>query len=159
MTDLPSASQRVAEAAKALGLDIAIKVHDHPTRTAEEAARACGCDVAQIVKSLLFKGAQSHNPVLLLVSGANRVDQERAAAAMGEDIERPDAKFVREISGFAIGGIPPFGHASPLKTYVDEDLMAFERVWAAAGTPNTVFSVAPTALLERLNATQIKLSG
>ena len=159
MTDLPSASQRIADAAKALGLDIAITIHDHPTRSAEEAALACGCDVAQIVKSLVFKSARSHDPLLFLVSGANRVDLEAVGKALGEGIERPDAQFVREITGFAIGGIPPFGHARPLTTYMDEGLLAFNRVWAAAGTPNTVFAVKPVTLLECLNAKPIRPHG
>ena len=145
---LPDASRRVAEAAKAFGLTIDIVQHEAPTRTAEEAAAACGCDVAQIVKSLVFRGKASGKPYLLLVSGKNRVNEKGVAAHLGEKLERPDAAYVREITGYAIGGIPPLGHASPLDTFVDADLMGYETVWAAAGTPNTVFEVAPRALAE-----------
>ena len=150
---LPPAAQRVAEAAARLGLAIDLAVHHAATRTAEEAAAACGCEVAQIVKSLVFRGTASGTPYLLLVSGRNRVDEAVAAGVIGEGMERPDAAFVREVTGFAIGGIPPFGHARPLRTFADADLLAFGHVFAAAGTPNAVFAVAPRALVEAIGAT------
>lgn len=149
---LPAAARRVAAAAERLGLRIEIVEMPASTRTAEEAAAACGCAVGQIVKSLVFRGRESGRPVLLLVSGADRVDGERAAAAAGEPLERPDAAFVRETTGFAIGGIPPFGHARPLAVIVDPNLTAHPRVWAAAGTPRTVFAVDPKALVDALDA-------
>lgn len=129
------------------------------TRTAEEAALACGCIVAQIVKSLLFRGATSGKPVLLLVSGKNRVDEKAVAADLGEALTRPDAAFVREITGFAIGGVPPFAHATPMATYMDRDLLAYDRVFAAAGTPRTIFSAAPAALQTATGATLIDVTG
>lgn len=150
--DLPAASRRVAEAAARLGLAIEIVEMPDTTRTAEEAARACGCAVGQIVKSLVFRGRDSGTPFLLLVSGANRVDGEKASATTGEALDRPDARYVRETTGFAIGGIPPFGHAREMSVIVDPDLMAYPRVWAAAGTPRTVFAVAPGRLVEALGA-------
>ncbi|MBK9082263.1 MAG: YbaK/EbsC family protein [Rhizobiales bacterium] len=150
--DLPPAARRVAEAARAAGLPIAIRVMAQSTRTAQEAAAACGCDVAQIVKSLLFRGADSGRPYLLLVSGANRVDEARAAATIGEALTRPDARFVRETTGYAIGGVPPLGHAAPLAVYMDEALLGFDTVWAAAGTPLAVFAAAPRALLAATGA-------
>ncbi len=150
--DLPPAARRVAEAARAAGLPIQIRVMAHSTRTAEEAAAACGCDVAQIVKSLVFRGAASGKPYLLLVSGANRVDEARAALTLGEALTRPDARYVRETTGYAIGGIPPLGHAAPLAVYMDEALLGFEVVWAAAGTPLAVFAAAPRALLAATGA-------
>jgi prolyl-tRNA editing enzyme YbaK/EbsC (Cys-tRNA(Pro) deacylase) len=152
---LPAASRRVAEAAERLGLAVAITVHQAATRTAEEAASACGCDVAQIVKSLVFRGKASGTPLLLLVSGRNRVDEAVAAGTIGEGLERPDAAYVREVTGFAIGGIPPFGHAIPIRTFADADLLAFDRVFAAAGTPNTVFAAAPRALVSAIGASVI----
>jgi prolyl-tRNA editing enzyme YbaK/EbsC (Cys-tRNA(Pro) deacylase) len=143
---LPDAAQRVAAAADNLGLSIAVMLMPDSTRTAEEAAAACGCRVGQIVKSLVFTGATSGRDVLLLVSGDNRVDEAGVAAHLGEALERPRGAHVRKVTGFAIGGIPPFGHAAPLATYMDEDLLAHDVVWAAAGTPNAVFSVDPKAL-------------
>lgn len=152
MTDLPESARRVAEAARAAGLEIAIVEMADSTRTAEEAAAACGCSVAQIVKSLVFRGASSGKPVLLLVSGSNRVDEKGVAAHLGEKLKRPDAAYVREVTGYAIGGIPPLGHATPLATYIDRDLLQYDVVWAAAGTPRCVFPTAPQALAEAAGA-------
>jgi prolyl-tRNA editing enzyme YbaK/EbsC (Cys-tRNA(Pro) deacylase) len=140
------ATERVADAARARGLDIRVTTHTQSTRTADEAAAACGCPVGAIVKSLVFKGKTSGTPYLLLVSGGNRVDEKRVAASIGEALVRPDAAFVRDVTGFAIGGIPPLGHDRKLATYVDRDLLGYERVWAAAGTPDSVFDVTPHAL-------------
>lgn len=157
MTELPPSSRRVAEAARRLSLPIEIVVMPSSTRTAEEAAEACGCAVGQIVKSLVFRGAESGRPLLLLVSGSNRVDEKIAAAAVGEALSRPDAAFVRETTGFSIGGIPPFGHATPLATFMDRDLLAYPVVWAAAGTPAAVFSAEPSRLREAIGATLIRV--
>lgn len=150
--EFPAAVLRVRDAASALSLPIDIKIMAQPTRTAEEAASACGCDVAQIVKSLVFTGAESGRNYLLLVSGKNRVNETGVAAALGEALERPRADHVREVTGFAIGGIPPLGHATPLSTFIDEDLLAFDLVWAAAGTPNAVFACAPKRLRAAIEA-------
>jgi prolyl-tRNA editing enzyme YbaK/EbsC (Cys-tRNA(Pro) deacylase) len=155
VNELPNAVQRVANAARAAGLAIDVKVMPASTRTAEDAAAACGCDVAQIVKSLIFKGKASGRPYLLLVSGGNRVDEKAMAATLGEEIVRPDADFVRAATGFAIGGIPPLGHATPLTPWLDEDLLQFGTVWAAAGTPSAVFAVDPKALAAATGATII----
>lgn len=152
MAELKEASRRVADRAKVLGFDIQIVTHAQSTRTAEEAATACGCAVGQIVKSLVFRGAASGRPILLLVSGANRVDEAAVAREIGEALSRPDARYVRETTGYAIGGIPPFGHASEHQTFIDRDLLGHQVVWAAAGTPDTVFSVAPAMLAEKTGA-------
>jgi len=117
------------------------------TRTAKEAALAVGCDLAQIVKSLVFRGTTSDRPVLVVACGANRVDEASVGALIGEPIGKADADFVREKTGFAIGGIPPIGHAVVPVTLVDEDLLEFESIWAAAGTPNSVFCLTPHDLL------------
>ena len=146
MADIKPAARRVLEAASAAGLQIEIVTHAQSTRTAEEAAAACGCAVGQIVKSLVFQGKTSGAPILLLVSGANRVNEKGVAAAIGEALRRPDAAYVRDVTGYAIGGIPPLGHATALQTFVDRDLLQYETVWAAAGTPESVFRVAPRAL-------------
>jgi prolyl-tRNA editing enzyme YbaK/EbsC (Cys-tRNA(Pro) deacylase) len=156
--DLPDACRRFARAAAAAGLPVAIVVHAQLTRTAQEAAEACGCGVGQIVKSLVFRTRGAARPVLLLVSGANRVDENRVAALLGEPVERPDAAWVREVAGFAIGGIPPLGHARPLETWMDEDLFSHSTVFAAAGTGNAVFPVAPLDLLAAAKARRARLA-
>ena len=161
MTDqaiLPRACLVVAEAARNAGLDIEIQLMDASTRTAEEAAAACGCEVGQIVKSLVFQGKESGKPVLLLVSGANRVKENAVAREIGEKIVRPDAEFVRGATGFAIGGIPPLGHDTPLATFMDEALLAYAVVWAAAGTPDAVFPIAPAQLGEAAAAVVIPVA-
>jgi prolyl-tRNA editing enzyme YbaK/EbsC (Cys-tRNA(Pro) deacylase) len=152
---LPGAAQRVAAAAAATG--VAVEIHEMPasTRTAAEAAQACGCTVAQIVKSLVFRGVETGKPYLLLVSGANRVNEKAVAAIIGEALTRPDADYVRAVTGFSIGGIPPFGHTTTLTTYVDRDLLAFDEVWAAAGTPHCVMRLDPTVLRRAVSATEL----
>jgi prolyl-tRNA editing enzyme YbaK/EbsC (Cys-tRNA(Pro) deacylase) len=158
MMELPPAAHRVETAAVELGLRIEVRLMPESTRTAAEAARAVGSTVGQIVKSLIFKGKQSGKPYLLLVSGTNRVNENAVAHLLGESIERPDADFVREATGFAIGGIPPLGFPTPLHTWMDEDLLQYETVWAAAGTPNAVFSVDPEALRAAVGAHAIKVT-
>jgi prolyl-tRNA editing enzyme YbaK/EbsC (Cys-tRNA(Pro) deacylase) len=143
----PSA-QRVADAAAALGLSIDIVTFENSTRTAEDAAAAIGCQVGQIVKSLVFTVGGA--PVMALVSGANQLDTRKLAALCGvgrKQVGRADADAVRAATGFAIGGVPPFGHVTALTVFVDRDLMPYDVVWAAAGTPNTVFAIRPADLL------------
>lgn len=158
-TDLPAAARRVAEAAERLGLAIEVVEMPESTRTAEEAAAACGCGVGQIVKSLVFRGKESGTPVLLLVSGSNRVKVAKAAAVLGEALERPDAAFVRETTGFAIGGIPPFGHARAMTVLIDPALLDHATVWAAAGTPRTVFRTDPRQLAEAVGGAVADIAG
>jgi prolyl-tRNA editing enzyme YbaK/EbsC (Cys-tRNA(Pro) deacylase) len=146
--------QRVREALAAQGLATEVKELAASTRTAQEAAAAVGCEVAQIVKSLVFRRTASDRPLLVLVSGTNRASEERLAALAGEPVARADADFVRERTGFAIGGVPPLGHREPLSILIDRDLMAFPVVWAAAGSPNAVFALAP-ADLQRITAGQV----
>jgi len=143
----PSA-QKVQDALDAGGF-AGCRVVEMPesTRTAAEAAAAIGCTVAQIAKSLVFRGAQSGAPVLVIASGTNRVDPQRLAALAGEPVEKPDADYVRERTGFVIGGVPPLGHSEPLRTFIDQDLLAFEEIWAAAGTPRAVFRLTPDDLV------------
>jgi prolyl-tRNA editing enzyme YbaK/EbsC (Cys-tRNA(Pro) deacylase) len=144
----PRAVQRVREALTRKALAAEIRLMPDSTRTAEDAAAACGCGVAQIVKSRVFRGQPSGTPILILVSGVNRVDTARIRSAIGEELVRPDAAFVRDVTGFAIGGIPPLGHDRPLRTLIDRDLLEFPFVWAAAGTPNAVMRLDPRALAE-----------
>ena len=156
MSELPASAQKVQDAARALGLDIVVREMAQPTRTAEEAAAACGVTVGQIVKSLVFVGAASGKPYLLLVSGANRVNEKGVTAHLGEKTELvPDAG--RGLTGYAIGGIPPFGHASPIATYMDRDLLAYDVIWAAAGTPKAVFRTEPAALCDAAGAVVIEV--
>lgn len=157
-TPLPAAAQRVADAARTAGLEISVVVMPASTRTAEDAASACGTSVGQIVKSLVFRGKESGRPVLLLVSGVNRVDEKRVGRRIGEALSRPDADFVRAETGYAIGGIPPIGHPQAIAVYMDRDLLAHEVVWAAAGTPNAVFSVDPAALEKATGATVLSVT-
>ena len=150
-------TDRVKAASEAAGLAVEIRAMPQSTRTAEEAAAACGASVAQIVKSLVFRKATSGEPVLLLVSGANRVDQTAMQAKIGEPLERIDAAAVREITGFAIGGVAPLGSLTPLATFMDADLMGFETIWAAAGAPHSIFSTSPAALAAATGATIIPM--
>jgi prolyl-tRNA editing enzyme YbaK/EbsC (Cys-tRNA(Pro) deacylase) len=154
-SQLPTSAARVAEAAASAGLQTRVIEMTVTTRTAEEAALACGCEPAQIVKSLVFRGRTSGNPYLLLVSGKNRVDEAKAAAVIGESLARPDAAYVRDITGFAIGGVPPLGHSTRLLTYIDTDLLAYTEVWAAAGTPRCVMKLDPGTLKAATGAIEI----
>jgi len=158
MTERKDGPGRFVAAAKRLGLEVALTENAASTRTAEEAAAACSCAVGQIVKSLVFKGRKSGTPYMLLVSGDNRVNQKDVAAQIGEPLDRPDAGFVRDLTGFAIGGIPPLGHDTPLATFMDEDLFRFEAIWAAAGSPNAVFPTAPAELEKACRAKRIKVT-
>lgn len=140
------AAERVQRAAHALGLAVEIREYPDSTRTAEEAARAIGCGVGQIVKSLIFL-SEGH-PILALVSRANRLDVRKLARAVGSPrVERADAQAARAATGYVIGGMPPFGHLQPLPVYIDEDLLQHEVVWAAAGTPHAVFAIAARELV------------
>jgi prolyl-tRNA editing enzyme YbaK/EbsC (Cys-tRNA(Pro) deacylase) len=152
MNELPPSARKVHDAAAALGLDITVREMPDSTRTAEKAAAAVGVTVGQIVKSLVFMGATSGKPYLLLVAGTNRVNEAGVARHLGEGLKRPDADAVRALTGFAIGGIPPFGHDTPLATYIDGDLLQYDIVWAAAGTPKAVFSAAPGKLKDATQA-------
>jgi prolyl-tRNA editing enzyme YbaK/EbsC (Cys-tRNA(Pro) deacylase) len=144
---LSSSAARVQQALRERGLDVEVRQVPDSTRTAQEAAVALGCDVGQIAKSLVFRGERSGEPVLVIASGADRVDEERLAKAIGEPVAKPDADFVRARTGFGIGGVPPLGHAEPIRTLVEERLLAFEPIWAAAGTPHAVFPLTGDELL------------
>lgn len=136
---------RVATALREAGVGAEIVECAESTRTAAEAARAIGTTVEQIVKSLVFTAGGE--PLLVLVSGGNRVAVEQLAEALGAPVRRADAALVREATGFAIGGVPPVGHAAPLPVVLDRDLLRYELVYAAAGTPNAIFPIAPNELL------------
>jgi prolyl-tRNA editing enzyme YbaK/EbsC (Cys-tRNA(Pro) deacylase) len=143
----PATAASALKVQAALGPAYAVLEFDASTRTAAEAAAAIGCSVAEIAKSLVFRAEASGRAVLAVVSGVDRVDERKLGALVGERIGRADPDFVRETTGFAIGGVPPLGHASALTTFIDAGLDGFETVWAAAGTPNAVFRVTPADLL------------
>ena len=151
MKQLSPTAQKVQDALRNLGFDLTVIEHTESTRTAQEAADRVGVKLGQIVKSLIFKGKTSGNPILVLTSGANRVDEKRIKEYAGEKIERADADFVREVTGYAIGGVPPIAHLEQMETYLDEDLLQYDLVWAAAGTPNAVFELPPANLQKMTN--------
>jgi prolyl-tRNA editing enzyme YbaK/EbsC (Cys-tRNA(Pro) deacylase) len=138
---LSPSAQKVQDALTSLGFDYTVIEHAGSTRTAQEAADRAGCELGQIVKSLIFKGKDSGKPILVLTSGANRVDEKRISEYAGEAIVRPDADYVRSVTGFAIGGVPPIGHIQKMETYIDDDFQMYGTIWAAAGTPNAIFEL------------------
>ena len=144
--ELSASAQKVQAALTASGLASQVVELPESTRSAREAAAAIGCRVEQIVKSLVFRGGRTGRPVLVLASGPNRVDEKLLGELLGEPAERADAGFVRQHTGFAIGGVPPLGHPGPLLTLIDEDLLGYDELWAAAGTPHAVFKLTPAEL-------------
>lgn len=134
-----SSRQRVEHALHALGMPADIVEFDTSMRTSAEAAVAIGCEVAQIAKSVVFRGKTTDRCIIVIASGADRVDENRLHAELGEKVSRADAAFVRERTGFAIGGVAPVGHIGAVSVLVDRALWSLDPIWAAAGTPNTVF--------------------
>lgn len=151
---LSPSAQKIQDLLISLGYNYTVIEHAESTRTAQEAADRAGCELGQIVKSLIFKGRESGKPILVLTSGANRVDEKRIRAYAGEGIGKADADFVRAVTGFAIGGVPPVGHIQPMETYIDEDFLQYKTVWAAAGTPNAIFEL-QTADLQKMTAGKV----
>ena len=149
---LSASARKVQDALAAAGLSSEIVEHEVPARTSAQAAELLGCTVGQIAKSLVFRAA-SGRPVLVIASGANRVDEAKVAALIGEPIGKADGSYVREVTGYAIGGIPPLGHARPLVPLIDADLLAFDVVYAAGGTPNALFPIAPADLVRASGGT------
>jgi Cys-tRNA(Pro) deacylase len=130
------------------GLDARVVEFEQPTRTSAEAAAAIGCSTAEIAKSVVFRGKESGQAVVVVASGDNRVCEKKVAALVGEKLGRADADFVRAATGYVIGGVSPVGHAQPVKLVLDEDLQRFQTVWAAAGTPFSVFPLTPEQLAQ-----------
>lgn len=142
----PATAPSALKVQAALGDGFQVVEFEASTRTSEDAAAAVGCSVGEIAKSLVFK-TKDGRPVLVIASGANRVDEKKVRAVLGEKIERADAEFVREATGYAIGGVPPLAHATQPIVLIDRDLEAFAVLWAAAGTPNAVFRLTPADLV------------
>ncbi|HZF32643.1 MAG TPA: YbaK/EbsC family protein [Candidatus Angelobacter sp.] len=147
MADVGTSAERVRQALARLGLMPDLKEFSATTRTSAEAAAAIGCTVAQIAKSVVFRAVGLNRAVLVMASGANRVDEQLVAVAVGDRIAKADAAFVRDRTGFAIGGVAPVGHTEKPVTLIDEDLLQHAEIWAAAGTPNSVFRLTPEALI------------
>lgn len=146
--ELSPSAERVQKALNEAGFHFQVIELPQTTRSAQEAARAVGCKVEQIVKSLIFRTKESNRAILILASGGNRVDETKVSSLLGEPIEKADADFVKERTGFVIGGVPPLGHRKKLEAFIDEDLLRYDLIWAAAGTPNAVFSLSPSDLLK-----------
>lgn len=154
---LSASAQKVQDALEALGGQFEVVELPGSTRTAVEAAQAIGVQVGQIVKSLIFKTKHSHRPILVIASGSNRVKEKKIEALIEEPLGKADADFVREQTGFAIGGIPPVGHTNPLQTFIDKDLLQYDEIWAAAGTPHAVFRLSPAELTRITNGTLVDI--
>jgi prolyl-tRNA editing enzyme YbaK/EbsC (Cys-tRNA(Pro) deacylase) len=148
---LSSSAQKIQEALEAHGVACQVVEMKETTRSAQEAADALGCRVGQIAKSLIFKGKQTNQPILVIASGPNRVNEKKVSQLVSEPLTKADADFVREHTGFSIGGVPPLGHHRALTTFIDEDLLKFTEIWAAAGTPNAVFKLTPDELQKITN--------
>ena len=146
--ELSRSARRVQEVLSRLGNDFEVVELPYTTRTAIDAATAIGCSVEQIAKSILFRTVNDKKPVMVIASGTNRVNESKLAEFVGEPVEKADADYVREKTGFVIGGVPPIGHPQPIRTVIDEELLALGELWAAAGTPKSVFKLSPTSLLE-----------
>lgn len=155
---LSASAQKVQDALTELGFTLNVVELPNSTRTAVEAAQAVGCQVGQIVKSLIFKALRSNRPILVVASGSNRVNEALISRQVGEPLGKADANFVRERTGFAIGGVPPVGHDEPLETFIDEDLLRYGEIWAAAGTPNAVFQLSSEDLVRMTGGKVTKIT-
>jgi prolyl-tRNA editing enzyme YbaK/EbsC (Cys-tRNA(Pro) deacylase) len=156
-TNLKKSAEKVQAVLNELRFELNVVELSDSTRTAQEAADTIGCTVSQIAKSLIFKGKTSQKPILIIASGTNRVNEKAIKEHIGENIGKADANFVLEHTGFAIGGIPPMGHKNLITTLIDEDLMQYDEIWAAAGTPNAVFKLTPKILVELTKGSIIRI--
>jgi prolyl-tRNA editing enzyme YbaK/EbsC (Cys-tRNA(Pro) deacylase) len=154
---LSSSAQKVQDALRSQGFNCIVIEHTESTRTAQEAADRAGCLLGQITKSLIFKGRTTNKPILVLTSGVNRVDEKRISEYAGESIVRAGADFVRAVTGFAIGGVPPLGLVQKMDAYLDEDLLQYQTVWAAAGTPNAIFELTPADLIRMTDSRVVRV--
>jgi len=155
--DLRKSARRVQAVLDGYGLELSVVEFKESTRTSQEAADAIGCEVGQIAKTLIFVCKTSREPVCVIASGANRVDEKKLRAHLDEKVEKADADFVLLHTGYAIGGIPPVGYDTPLRTLIDEDLLRYETVWSAAGTPHAVFRLKPRDLVTITGGTIVDL--
>lgn len=156
---LSSPALRVQQALQALGLQLEVIELPDSTRTSLEVAQALGCQVGQIAKSIIFQTLTTHRPILVIASGSNRIDEKVISRWIGEEIRKADADFVKSRTGFVIGGVPPLGHNEPVETFIDQDLMEYKDIWAAAGTPHAVFHLHPRDLLRMTAGRVIEVTG
>ena len=155
---LSPSAQKVQRALQAIGLKLEVVELPASTRTSQEAAQAIGCQVGQIAKSIVFRAGTSQRPVLVIASGPNRVNERVIEELIGEPIGKADADFVRQKTGFVIGGVPPVGHVEHLQTFIDQDLLQYADIWAAAGTPHAVFHLTPHELLRMTGGLVVKVT-
>lgn len=148
MGELKPSAQRVQDVIQALGYDFEVIEFESTTRTSADAAAAAGCTLGQIAKTLVFRAKTSDKPIIVITSGINRVDEKRVKQIIDEKIGRADAEFVREHTSFAIGGVPAVGFPQPIQILIDEDLMQYDEIWSAAGTPNAIYNLSPQQLVE-----------
>ena len=156
--NLSSSAQKVQQALDAVGMQLEVVELPASTRTSIEAAQAVGCQVGQIAKSIVFQALTSHRPILVIASGPNRVNEKVIEELIGEPVGKADADFVRQRTGFVIGGIPPVGHSERLKTFIDQDLLQYPEIWAAAGTPHAVFHLKPEDLQKMTQGIVIQIT-
>jgi prolyl-tRNA editing enzyme YbaK/EbsC (Cys-tRNA(Pro) deacylase) len=158
MSNLSHSALRVQQALQELGLSLVVLELPASTRSSQEAAQAIGCKVGQIAKSIIFRGARTDQPVLVIASGPNRIDEAIISGMLAESISKADADFVRQRTGFAIGGVPPLGHTEKLEIFIDQDLLQYPEIWAAAGTPHAVFRLTPQELVSMTSGKIIKVT-
>jgi len=148
MKNLSKSAQKIQSVLSQFGLELTVIELTESTRTSKDAAEAIGCEIAQIAKSLIFKGKRTQKPILVIASGANRVNENKIQEYAGEEIVKAEAAFVLEHTGFVIGGVPPIGHLTYIKPFIDKYLLKYPEIWSAAGTPNAVFKLTPDDLLK-----------
>ena len=156
---LSKSADKVQTAIQGAGMQLVVVELPDSTRTATEAAQAIGCLVGQIAKSIVFQAVTHQRPILVIASGTNRVNEAVIAEHIGEQISKANADFVQQHTGFVIGGVPPVGHNEPLETFIDQDLLQYQEIWAAAGTPHAVFRLTPGDLLRLTSGVVLKVTG
>jgi len=156
---LSQSALKVQQALTAIGMQLEVVELPASTRSSQEAAQAIGCQVGQIAKSIIFQTGNSLRPILVIASGPNRVSEKVIQGLIGEPIGKAEADFVRQRTGFVIGGVPPLGHSETLETFIDQDLLQYQDIWAAAGTPHAVFHMNPADLLRMTHGKVIKVTG
>jgi len=159
MMNLSSSAHKVQQALNAIGLQLEVVELPDSTRTSGEAAQAIGCQVGQIAKSIIFQALVSQRPIMVIASGPNRVNEKVIETLIGEAIGKADADFVRQRTGFVIGGVPPIGHTEQIETFIDNDLLQYPEIWAAAGTPHAVFRLTPADLMRMTAGKLVQVTG
>jgi prolyl-tRNA editing enzyme YbaK/EbsC (Cys-tRNA(Pro) deacylase) len=144
---ISKSAQKVQKVLEQFGLELSVVEFSESTRTAQEAADAIGCQLGQIAKTLIFKGVKSGKPICVIASGSNRINETKISEYVNEPVAKANAAFVAEYTGYAIGGVPPIGHITDFKPFIDEDLMQYAVIWSAAGTPHAVFELTPADLI------------